>query len=59
MPSRGWLDGDRGGNKARHSKNLLLQNPFYDRRLPMSLGNHVTLDAGKPVRAQAPAMVPR
>jgi isoleucyl-tRNA synthetase len=27
-------------------ENLLLQHPFYDRKIPVILGNHVTMDSG-------------
>jgi isoleucyl-tRNA synthetase len=32
--------------KGAALENLVLQHPFYDRRVPVILGDHVTLDAG-------------
>jgi len=35
-----------GGAKGASLEQLQLQHPFYDRRVPVILGEHVTLDAG-------------
>ncbi len=36
-------------------ENLMLQHPFYDRQIPVILGDHVTLDAGTGCVHTAPA----
>jgi isoleucyl-tRNA synthetase len=39
-----WLT--LGTVKGEALENLILQHPFYDRQVPVILGDHVTLDAG-------------
>ncbi len=44
-----------GNVSAENLKGLLLQHPFYDRQVPIILGDHVTLDAGTGCVHTAPA----
>src|SRR6185295_1752056 len=41
--------------KGAGIENLLLEHPFYDRQVPVVLGEHVTLDAGTGLVHTAPA----
>ena len=39
-------DGRGATSRARRSRTCALRHPFYDREVPVILGDHVTLDAG-------------
>jgi len=41
--------------KGAEIENLVLEHPFYERRIPVVLGDHVTLDAGTGLVHTAPA----
>jgi isoleucyl-tRNA synthetase len=44
--------------KGKHFENLLLQHPFFDKQVPVVLGEHVTTDSGTGCVHTAPAHGP-
>jgi isoleucyl-tRNA synthetase len=44
-----------GGCAGRELENILLQHPFYQRQVPIILGDHVTMEAGTGAVHTAPA----